>query len=143
VSRALLILLFLASCREKSDQDLIGELVDRTISAANERKAGGVVEGATESFKGPQGTDLHECRRVLTGYFLQNGWVRVFEQSREIEVDGNSAKLKLDVVIAVGNAIEKLEDLVPTNGTHLIFDVALSKIDGEWKYVSASWTRAP
>jgi hypothetical protein len=140
VSMTALLLLLLAGCQKKSDQDRIGLLLDQTIAAADEKSAGGVVEHAAEDFKGPQGADLRECRRILTGYFLGKGWLKVFEQSREIIVDGDTATAKLDVIIAVGNEVQKLEDLVPTNGTHLLFDVALKKTAGEWKYERAAYT---
>jgi hypothetical protein len=139
--RLLLALLLLAGCKKKSDQDLISELLDQTIAAANEKSASGVVEQAASDFKGPQGADVSECRRVLTGYFFGKGWLRVFEQNREINVDGTTATVKLDVVVAIGNEVQKLEDLVPTNGTRLLFDVDLEKIGGEWKYKRASYTR--
>jgi hypothetical protein len=137
---SLLVILFaLFSCREKSDQDLISALLDQTIAAANERSAGKIVEHATEDFKGPSGADVKDCRRILTGYFFGKGWLKVFEQTREIVVDGSTAKAKLDVIIAVGNEVQKLEDLIPTNGTHLLFDVDLEKISGEWKYKRATY----
>jgi hypothetical protein len=134
-----LLLLLLLGCREKSDRDLISALLDQTINAANEKSASGIVEHAAPDFRGPQNADVNECRRVLTGYFFGKGWLRVFEQNREITVDGTTAAVKLDVVIAVGNEVQKLEDLVPTNGTHLLFYVALEKTAGEWTYKSAKY----
>jgi hypothetical protein len=129
----------LSACKTKTDEDVIGQILDETLAAANDRKAGGVVEHAAEAFQGPHGADLKECRRILIAYFLRNAWVRVFEQSRSIEVSGPTAAVKLDVVIAVGNPIERIEDLVPTNGTRLEFDVKLAKTDGVWRYTSADY----
>lgn len=138
---ALLLLAVLAGCKEKSDEDRIGEILDQTIAAANAREPGGVVEHASEAFVGPRRADKKECRRILVGYFLRSGWVRVFEQDRKITVTGDEATVMLDVVVAVGKEIEKLEDLIPTNGTRMVFDVKLSKLDGEWKYTAASYSR--
>ncbi len=128
-------------CKKKSDRDLIDAILDQTIQAANDRHAGEVVAHAADDFKGPMGADLHECRRILTGYFLQHGWVRVFEQSRTIDVKDTSATVALEVVVAVGRKVEKLEDLLPTDGSHLRFDVAMEKRDGEWRFATASYTR--
>ena len=69
--KLLLLLALVSGCKEKSDRELIDALLDQTIAAANEKHAGEVVEHATTDFKGPHGADATECRRILTGYFLQ------------------------------------------------------------------------
>lgn len=134
-------LLSLAACKEKSDADLIGEILDQTIAAANAKEPGGIVEHAAEDFVGPHRADRRECRQLLTAYFLRSGWVHAFEQNRKITVNGAKATVELDVIVAVGREIEKPADLVPTNGTRMVFDVKLAKKDGEWKYTSASYRR--
>jgi hypothetical protein len=138
--------LFLASlalfaCKGPSEEDRIKKVIESAVAAANEMKAKEVVENALPSFKGPGGKPPDDCRRILAVYFVSAGWTHVFTRGLEITVDGDKAKAKLDTVIAQGKPVEKLEDLVPTNGDAITFELELEKVDGDWKFAAASYKR--
>lgn len=129
------------ACKKESEEDRVKAVVQKAIDAANAKKAGGVVEDALPTFRGPQNADLAECRRIITGYLLSPGWVHVFVRDLSVSVDGDRAKATIDTVLARGNPVEKLEDLVPTNGDALTFEVELLRLDGAWKFEQARYRR--
>ena len=133
-----------AGCRKaQSDEDQVRAVIRRAIEAANEKKAGDVVEDAASDFAGPRGADLRECRRILTGYFLQKGWLKVFEQRLEVQVEGTSADAKLEVVVARGTPVTSIEDVVPKQASRLSFDLKLRKRDGAWLFTNADYQERP
>jgi hypothetical protein len=129
------------ACKKESEVDRVKAVVQKAIDAANAKKPGGVVEDALSTFRGPQDADLAECRRIITGYLLSPGWVHVFVRDLSVTVEGEQAKASIDTVLARGNPVEKLEDLVPTNGDALTFEVELRRIDGDWKFERARYRR--
>lgn len=129
------------ACKRESEEDRVKAVVQKAIDAANAKKPGGVVEDALPSFRGPQNADLSECRRIITGYLLSPGWVHVFVRDLSVNVEGERAKASIDAVLARGNPVEKLEDLVPTNGDALTFEVELRRVDGDWKFEQARYRR--
>lgn len=137
-----LILGAFSGCKSESEEDRVRAVIQRVIDAANDKKPGQVVADALPSFRGPQNADLADCRRIITAYLLAPGWVHVFVRSLEVTVEGETAKATLDTVLAQGKPVEKLEDLLPTNGDALTFVVELLKVDGEWKLERATYRKS-
>lgn len=93
-----------------------------------------------ETFRGPRGASLQDCRRILLGYFMQQGWIRAFEQDLKVTfTDASHARVELDLVLARGNEVKKLEDVVPTNASRFLFTISLEQIAGAWKLTSADY----
>lgn len=132
-------LLLLGACSKKSDEDLIRERIRSALVAVNAKKAGDVVADADEHFRGPRDMDLRQTRRIIAGYFLSAGWIRAFERGLEVQVDHAEAHAVLEVVLAQGQQIKSLQDVLPTNGTVLQVDLDLEKRDGEWRFVKADY----
>ncbi len=134
--------LFTLSCKG-DDEAQIRALVRRAMEAANEKRVSGVVEDAAPEFRGPRGADLSESRRILLGFFMGRGWVRVFERRIEVTLlDGAAAKAEVEVVLAQGRPVEKLEDLLPTDATVLVFSLELVKRGGDWALTRAEYRQA-
>lgn len=131
----------MVSCKERdSEEDRVRAVIRKAVAAGNEKKVGEVVEDAVENFRGPRGASLQDCRRVLLGYFMQQGWIRAFEQDLKVSfVDTTHARVELDLVLARGNEVKKLEDVVPTNASRFLFTIELSLVSGEWKLTSADY----
>ena len=137
-----LALLALVACRAPSDEDLVRGAVQRAITAVNDKQPADVVKDAAPDLRGPSGSDLKEVRRVVTGYLLTQGWVRAFERKLAVTVaeGAATAHVDLEVVLARGNKVERLEDVVPTQATVLDMDLELEKRDGAWRFVEAAYT---
>lgn len=136
---ASLSLLAASHCKKTSDEDLIKATIRRAIEAANEKRAGGVVEDAAEHFVGPRKMNLGDTRRMLIGFFFRKGWVKAVERDLVVEVDGANAKAVLTVAVAEGNDVKAVTDLMPTNATMLEVNLGLEKLDGDWKFVTADY----
>jgi hypothetical protein len=131
----------LTSCRKTSDEDLVRATIFRAIDGANEKSPAKVLADAAPGFRGPNEADVQDTKRILLGYFLQQGWVRVFPRGLELTVDGARARAKLGVVVARGNEVKNLEDVLPTNGDVLELTLELSKDAGDWKFTRATYVR--
>lgn len=132
----------LGACSSKvTPEDAVRATIRRAIEAANDRNASKTLSDASQTFKGPRGADVRECRRILLGFFLQQGWIKVFERALTVEVDGNTAHATLDVIMAQGNPVERIEDIVPKQATELIFSLDLALEAGKWTFVRADYAR--
>lgn len=127
------------SCKKTPDEDIIRAHVQAALTAVNEKKPADVVEHAADDFKGPRKADLRETRRTITGFLLTRGWVRALERKLDVTVEGDTAHVDLEVVLAEGKAIEKIEDVVPTNATVLDVDLDLERRDDEWLFVRGEY----
>ena len=132
--------LFGACKDDPSDEDQIRAAVDRALAAVNDKRPADVVEDAAEAFRGPRGMSKVEVRRSLVGYLITQKWLKAFGRGIEIEVKGDTAHVDLEVLVAEGNKIEKIEDVLPTNGTVLDMDLELERQDGEWRFVEGAYT---
>ncbi|MCK6548228.1 hypothetical protein L6R52_20440 [Myxococcota bacterium] len=129
------------NCSKTSDEDLVRAVIFRAIDGANEKAPAKVLADVAPGFQGPGGADVQESKRILLGYFLQQGWIRVFPRGLEITVDGARATAKLGAVVARGNEVKRIEDVLPTNGDVVEFTLELSKESGDWKLTRASYRR--
>lgn len=133
-----------AACTKKlSEEDRVRAVIRQAIEAANEKKAGEVVEDAAPGFKGPGGHDVRDCRRLLTGYFLQRGWLKVFERQLDVRVEGANARAGLEVLVARGNPVESIEDVLPNQASRLAFELTLEKREGAWRFTQATYQQRP
>lgn len=127
------------ACRKETDEDRVKAVVRRVIESANEKKVGDTLQDALPSFRGPRDATLEDCRRILLGYFMGQGWIRSFERGLEVKVDGERATAVLDVVVAKGNEVKKIEDVVPTNAQRFEFTLSLVRVEDAWKFERASY----
>ena len=143
-SGLLLSLLSSIGCkRALSDEEQVRAVIRKAVSAANDKEAAGVVEDTAPGFKGPGGADVAECRRILTGYFLQQGWLKVFERGLEVNVEGAKASAELDALVARGTPVESVEDILPKQASRLVFELQLEKNERGWAFSRASYRQRP
>ena len=131
----------LIGCPTPDDETLIQRIIRSAIAAANDRKPSDVLARVADEFQGPQGMSRGDVQRMLLGRLLQDRWLRVFERSLTVEAKGTTATARLDVVLAQGKAVARLEDLLPTDASVGRFDLILEKRGTSWWIVGASYTR--
>ena len=126
-----------------SEEDRVKAVIRRAIEAANEKQASAVVAEVAPGFEGPSGADVRECRRILTGYFLQRGWLKVFERRLDVAIDGSKARAELEVVLARGTPVKTVEDVVPKQASRVYFELELERNDDDvWRFTRASYRQA-
>ena len=68
------------------------------------------------------------------------GWMKSFEKDLKVTFESPEvARATLDLLIARGNPVQKIEDVVPTNAGHFLFSLELAKIDGSWRFTRATY----
>jgi hypothetical protein len=127
------------ACKKESDEDRIKAVIRSAIDAGNQKKAAEILQHVTADFQGPRGADAAESRRLLLGLFLQNQWLHTFERGSSVTVDGDVAKAEVDLAIARGNPVARLEDVPAANLDLLVFDLDLVRVDGAWKIKRAAY----
>ncbi len=130
----------LFGCPSLDDRTSIERIIRSAIDAAKARKPNDMLQRVSEDFKGPNGADRRQIKRMLVGRLIGDRWLRVFERSLEVTVDGDQAQAVLRVVLAQGNKIREAKDLVPTDASAARFDLVMNKRDGRWWIVGADYT---
>jgi len=78
-------------------------------------------------------------------YVRRGDWRRIFLVDTSIELDGDErgARVHTSAVLASGDDLESVTDVVPTNAATYKFDMRLEcEDDDEWRVVSARYERA-
>ena len=125
-----------------SDEERIQGLLVAAARAAEERKAGEVVEAVSERFAG-EGLDRRGLKQFVAFQILRGEWVSVSIAGTRIEVAGNAARAAVDVVLARSGKGVKLADLLPAGGSVHRLQLRLEREGGDWKVVRARWRPVP
>ena len=125
------------------DETLIARIVRSSVSAAQDRDVAGVLARVSDDFRGPQRASKDDIRRALLARLLRQQWLRIFERSLTVDVDGDSATAELRIVVARGNQVTRLEDLVPTNASLLRFQLTFERRSRRWWIVLADYQQEP
>ena len=133
--------LFAAGCSKPDDRTQIERLIRSAVQASKDRSPNDILARVAEDFKGPRGASRRDAKRMLVGRLVGDRWLYVVERSLDVQVEGKSATAALRVLLAEGNAVKRLEDLVPTDASALRFDLRLAKRDGEWWVIAAEYKR--
>jgi hypothetical protein len=141
VIRALaLALAILPACRP-SDEAVLSSKTRAAMTAVNEGRPAGVLADVAADFRGPGGLDAVECRRLVRGLLSRSGWVRVLERELEVEVEGDAARVAVEVVAVAGREVKALEDLLPTEGELHRFELDWVRRNGAWAMTRAAHRR--
>lgn len=147
--------LLLTACpKAESPEGEIRNLVLDAAAAVAEHDTSAVVAPLAEDFCGARlrrgaprvrarspgapcpGADREAVRRAVMARLLPRGWIRVFVRRLDVEVEGPSrAEAVLDAVIARGEPVERLEDLLPTQADELLLELDLERRSEGWRIV--------
>lgn len=143
----LLALIFSTHCARTSEEDQLRALVESARAAAGERDTGGVVGVLSDDFcatprraggsAGPcRGLGREDVRRMVLAKLLPRGWVRVWTRGVKVKMTGpSSARVEVLAIMARGEPVKGLEDLVPGNAEVMRFELEAQKRDGAWTFV--------
>ncbi|MGL4575910.1 MAG: hypothetical protein ACRCV9_14090 [Burkholderiaceae bacterium] len=134
VVMAALCLLVAAACSRESPEAALKGAVDQMQQAAQARDAAGMLKHLADDFvRDSGGMDKSEARRILLATFLRNEKITIATTVREIKIEGNIAKAKINV-IATGGA-----GLIPERADGWEFTTAWRKDGSSWKLYNAEW----
>lgn len=135
--------LLLASLREpeRSDEQVLGELVGDVAEAAGRRDVGSILEHVSANFRGGSRSieTRDDLRRLLLGVLMRSAWSRVVVLERRFDVRGDEASGTVRFVgVRGGNAPATLAQLGPGMDAYEV-TARLSREDGTWRVVEATY----
>lgn len=142
---SLLLLTTAYGCRSQAERE-VSETIESLVSAARERQVDVLIDHLSEDFcgrmgprlppiaagDGCQGLGKEPTAKMLRRALEKAGWQGIFVVERDIGLEAEVAKVKLTLLLARGNAVEKLEDVLPTNAETRRFDLTLVRKASRW-----------
>jgi hypothetical protein len=121
-----------------SDEELVRSLLEEAARAAEERRVSDAVAGLSERFQG-QGLDKRGLKQLVAGNALRGHWLVVRIAGLGVDVAGDTARARLDLVATRGGAGRALADLLPSEACAWRVDVRLEREPEGWRVVAATW----
>ena len=135
-----LILLAAASCRSKTDEDVILEMVDNLGRLAEKKDLEGVMANFTSDFSDFEGRDKAGLRALLSEYFSGRTGIVVHRLSSRIEgLEAARALLQVEVALSSGGA-EALRRLIRISPDNYRIKTGLVKERQRWLIRYAEWS---
>lgn len=138
-----LTLLFPCSCRRETEEDRIRTIVAEVEQAAERKDVRTILNHLARTYRDPQGNDYEGIRGLLGFSFFRHPRVSVFIPAMDVTLSEGAARAQFQAVLTGGEQGGSPGALLPRNLGVYDFDVSFSKMDGEWKIVSAGWTQEP
>lgn len=126
-------------------EDQVRQTLAEAVDAAERRHVGDLMELVSESFKA-EGMTRDTIKGVLFIQFRRGDWSRVFLVDTHIEIRGDAreARVRTGAILATGEKVDTLEDVVPTAAGSYRFDIMMAKEeDGVWRVTTAKWATTP
>ena len=131
--------LFLISCRGKSDEDQIMELMEKIGDFAENKDVGGVMACLGEDYRDFEGRGINETEEMIRGYFHQFKGIVVNVLSTRIdEIKTPEATIQTDVALSSG-AAKVFRKLIRLSTDSYRLKMKLRKTNGFWKIQNAEW----
>lgn len=132
---------FLLSCHKPTEEDRVGKVIAEIQKSAEEKQIRSVLGHLSKTYRDPQGYDYNGIKGFLAYYFLRHQKVSVFIADRVVTVQGASAHATFQAVLTGRGPDASAGGILPEALGVYAFDVSFLKEEGEWKVVSAAWTR--
>jgi len=121
-----------------SDEELVRALIEEAVRAAEERRVSDAVAGLSERFQG-QGLDKRGLRQLVAGNAMRGHWLVVRIAGLRVDVAGDGARARLDLVATRGGTGRALADLLPSEASAWRVDARLEREAEGWRVVAATW----
>lgn len=139
-----LLLGLLACAEDAAPEQIVRRQINAALEAARDRDVGDVFEHVADPFQGPRGSSRAEVKRVVAGHFLRSGWMTVFAPRVDVAAAEDGAiKATIDLVMARGEPVESLEDVLPSRADRFTLRTTSRNVDGTWRFVAAEIDRGP
>lgn len=138
---ALLLVLLAACSDDASPEQQVRALIEQMELAAEDRDVDDVVALLSPQYRDAYGNGSEEVGRALRGYFIANQSVHLLTRVQEISFPQSNEARASVLVGMVGREADAVgawnlaADLYE-------FEIALIRVDGEWKISWAEWRRS-
>ncbi len=143
--KALLLLLCLAllaglSCRQRTEEDIVLDVVDSLTRLAEKRDLEGIMAFFAADFRDFEGRSKEGLRALLSNYFTgRAGLVLHTLSKRMIGLEDGQAELEADVALSSGGAVA-LRRLVRVSPDITRLRIGFIKVGDEWRISYAEWS---
>lgn len=133
----LALLLFAAGCSRTPDETQIREAIAAMEHAVEQRQPREFMAFVAEDFTGSEGSlDRAGMHNLLRAQLLGNQDIGVLLGPIEVTLTGERAVAKVSATLTGGSG-----GWLPERGAVYEFDTGWKKVGGEWRCISANWTR--
>ena len=134
------LLAVLPGCHRETEQDKVRKIITDVQKAAEEKDIKKIIVSVSKTYRDPQGYDHDTIKGLLLGYFFRHRKVHAYIPDIAVTVEGASAKAEFQAVLT-GSQSGSAAGFLPESLGVYVFDVSLQKEEGDWKVVSARWSR--
>jgi hypothetical protein len=129
--------------REPDDPETrIRAVIAAVIAAAEQRDLGGIMKHVSRDFRSPE-LDRNELKGLLFVELRRGDWRRVVLVKTVVQLaDTEHARVVLVALLASGDDVLALEDLLRTDADTYRFDVTMALEEDEWRVTTAAYEPA-
>lgn len=137
----LIIAIFLISFCTKpiSEEDRLKQIVNEVAEAGQKKDIDAIRKHISKSYRDQDGNDYDGVRRLLLYHFIRAETVSVFVRSTDVEVKGDTALVKANMILVRGKDIKSIKDIIPESAAGYRFEMIFKKEGRDWKAVSGTW----
>jgi len=136
----LLFFLALSACAKPISEEVqLKAIVNEVAEAAQKKDIDRIRKHISKSYRDQEGNDYDGVRRVLLYHFIRAETVSVFVRSTDVEIKGDTALVKANVILVRGKEIKNISDIIPESAAGYRFEVVFKKEKEDWKIISAQW----
>jgi hypothetical protein len=121
-----------------TDEEQILAIFGDAARASEEKRIGDAVQGVSEHFEG-EGLDKRGVKQLVAGHVFRGTWVSVTIAGATVEVQGDTARATVDVVMSRSGKGKPLAELLPEQATAHRFKCRLAREPEGWRVTTASW----
>lgn len=131
------------ACQRRTEEDRVKSVIAAVQQAAEKKEVRTILGSLAKTYRDPQGNDYDGIKGLLAFYFFRHPRVSVFIPAMDVTIEDGSARARFQAVLSGGGEPDPVGALLPQSLGVYDFDVSFTKMDSEWKVVSAAWQREP
>jgi len=133
------LIFFLVSCTEKTDRDLILDLVDDVSKFAEKKDLAGIMTTLAEDYSDFEGRGKKETEYMINDYFKRYKGIVIYLLSTRIdEINTPEASIQTEAALSSG-AAKVFRKFVKFSTEYYRLNIKLIKTNDTWKVKQATW----
>ena len=131
---------FIAGCTKPiSEEDKLKNIVNEVAESAQKKDIDGVRKHISKSYRDQEGNDYDGVRKILLYHFIRAETISAFVRSTDVEIKGDAALVKANVILVRGKEVKSIKDIIPESAAGYRFEMVFKKENKDWKVVSGQW----
>ena len=137
-----LVLFFVMRRGPEDPEEQVRRTLEEAVKEVEARDLGALMDHVSERFKA-RSMDKRSLKGFMFMQLRRGDWRRVFLVDTQIEIGASqqTAQVETGAVLATGENIERLEDVVPTDAGSYRFDIQMELEEDDWRVVTVEYER--